>query len=73
MQIDLVRCFGIWLNPTHEKFDSIMMVATLLHPTLRRALTEEERDIAVRGVVHYSNKWYSTNNQQSAMELNKGK
>ena len=73
MQIDLVRRFAIRLNPTHEKFDSIMMVATLLHLTLRRASTEEERYMAVRSVVHNSNEWYPTNNQQSAMELNEGK
>ena len=58
MKVDLVRRFGNWLNTEHSKFDSIMMVATLLHPTLRRVLSDGERAIAFKGVVQYSQKWY---------------
>ncbi|GAU92373.1 hypothetical protein RvY_04459-2 [Ramazzottius varieornatus] len=66
MRIDMVRRFGIWLNPEHEKFDPIIMAATLLHPKLRRVLKENERDIAKKGALQYSKKWYPSEGSQQA-------
>ena len=66
MKVALVRRFGNWLNPEHRKFDSIMMIATLLHPALRRVLTDGERDIAVKGALQYSRKWYPTEHVNSS-------
>ena len=73
MQIAIVRRFGNWLNPEHQKFDSIMMVATLLHPALRRVLSDSERAIAVRGVLQYSKKWYPIERADSSGSTIEGK
>ena len=73
MQIALIRRFGIWLNPEHLKCDPIMMVATMLHPALRRVLSDGERAIAVKGVVQYSNKWYPTKQLSSFHNITEGK
>ena len=72
MQIAIVRRFGNWLNPEHQKFDSIMMVATLLHPALRRVLSDSERAIAVKGVLQYSRKWYPASHDDSSCGIIEG-
>ncbi|GAU95730.1 hypothetical protein RvY_07303 [Ramazzottius varieornatus] len=72
MQVDIVARFGVWLNPEHLTFDPIMMVATLIHPALRRHLTEKEQTIAMKGVLQYGKKWNSTVNDDSSGSTNTG-
>ncbi|GAV03763.1 hypothetical protein RvY_14143 [Ramazzottius varieornatus] len=72
MQVDIVVRFGVWLNPEHLTFDPIMMVETLLHPALRRLLTEKEQTIAMKGVLQYDEKWNSTVNDDSSGSTNTG-
>ncbi|GAU89875.1 hypothetical protein RvY_02374 [Ramazzottius varieornatus] len=53
VQVDIVVRFGVRLNPVHLTFDPIMMEATLLHPALRRLLTEKEQTITMKGLLQY--------------------
>ncbi|GAV05987.1 LOW QUALITY PROTEIN: hypothetical protein RvY_16031 [Ramazzottius varieornatus] len=72
MQVDIVGRFGLWLNLEHLTIDHITMVATLLHPALRRLLTEMEQTIAMKGVLQYEKKWNSTVNDDSSGSTNPG-
>ncbi|GAU91434.1 hypothetical protein RvY_03685 [Ramazzottius varieornatus] len=71
IQVDIVVRFGEWLNHEHLTFDPIMMVATLLHPALRRLLTEKEQTMAM-SVLQYDKKWNSTVNDDSSGSTNTG-